>query len=185
MSESLWAKCSSCRQSGGRCVCMCVWAGRLSKQYLWEVCLSTLLWKQTTPQSQWLMTINIYISHYMCCGSVPCVFSARTQVEGEALIWEMSYLSQREKNKRLSQTMHLLPKLPLESGLAGVCSPSIGQRHSRAKPNNEAWSAHHLQEGWAGHLSGSGNPYQGSAQQSVNNNSGPQQGLITAKIVDL
>lgn len=131
------------------------------------------------------MTINIYISLYMCCGSVPCVFAARTQVEGAALIWEMSFLSQREKNKRLSQTMHLLPKLPLGSGLAGVCSQSIGQRSPRAKCNNEARSAHHLQEGWAGHLSGAGILYQGRAQLSVNNNSGTQQVLIMGTIIDL
>lgn len=79
--------------------------------------------------------------------------------------------------------MHLLGKLPLGSGLAGVCSQSIGQRSPKAKPNDEGGSPHHLQEGSAvPSLVGRwGDPL----QPSVNDNSRPQQVLITTTMINL
>lgn len=67
--------------------------------------------------------------------------------------------------------------------LQSACSPSIGQRSPKAKPNDEGRSAHHLQEGSAVlSLTGrQGDPL----QLSVNANSRPQQVLLTATIINL
>ena len=102
------------------CVCMCVCvcerdsegreresAGRLSKQYLWEVWLSAFLWKQTILKSHQFPTKNISISLHTCRGSALCLPSQPGPRWKEPALFGRCLSSHKQKNKRLNQSMHL------------------------------------------------------------------------------
>ena len=106
----------------GKCVCVCVCvfvcmcererggresAGRLSKQYLWEVWLSAFLWKQTILKSHQFPTKNISISLHTCRGSALCFPFQPGARWKEPSLFGRCLSFHKQKNKRLNQSMHL------------------------------------------------------------------------------
>ena len=142
-------------------VCVCVWvresesvcvcAGRLSKQYLWEVWLSAFLWKQTILKSHQFPTKSISISLHMCCGSALCLPSQPGSRWKEPSLFGKCLFFHKQRRIR-GWTNLCAWNLPLGCSLAQVCSQSIGQRSPLAEPDTGAGGEHHLQEAFSGFL---------------------------------